>query len=182
MSAFEFISVSVAIVLALTLGRLMTAVTEVFTNHRRDFLHIGFYVLSYVGILTMWWAQWMMVNVEAWTFADFVLVMASPISQYFTVHILLSSNPSEITSWRSHLSQNHRWYFTAFLAQILSVTARRYLIGDETSILLFLTLALNAGAVIWAIISTSRLAQTVVLLGWAASLSFAVVVQFAIAH
>ena len=65
MSAFEFVSVSVAIVLALTLGRLMTAVNDVFATKRWDILHLGFYSLSYVGILTMWWAQWMMVEVEA---------------------------------------------------------------------------------------------------------------------
>ena len=108
MSAFEFISVSVAIVLAMTLGRLMSAVNDVFDRERLDFLHLGYYVLSYVAVMTMWWAQWMMVDVESWTFPGFVLVMASPITQYFAVHSLLSPNPSEVNNWRAHLKNGHR--------------------------------------------------------------------------
>ena len=108
--------------------------------------------------------------------------MASPIAQYFTVHALLSANPSEIENWRNHLTRNHRWYFSAFLAQILAVTARRFLIADETSLLLLFFLALNASAAVWAILSSSRTAQTVVLAVWPLSLGYAVVVQFAIAR
>ena len=144
MSAFEFISVSVAIVLALTLGRLMTAVNDVFDRRRRDYLHIGFYLFSYVGILTMWWAQWMVVGVERWTFFGFVIVMASPIAQYFTVHNLLSSNPSEVKNWRIHFEQNHRWFFSALLAMLLAVTTRRFFIADESSLPLFLLFGVNA--------------------------------------
>jgi hypothetical protein len=182
MSVFEFLSVSVAIVLALTLGRLMTAVNDVFAIKRRDILHVGFYSLSFVGILTMWWAQWMMVGVEAWTFADFVLVMASPIAQYFTVHALLSPNPAEVESWRSYLTQNHRWIFSAFLAQTIAVAARRFIVADDTSFLLLFFMGLHVSTLLWAILSNTRTAQTVVLIVWGTTLGYAVSVQFAIAH
>jgi hypothetical protein len=181
MSEFEFISVSVAIVLALTLGKLMTAVNDVFAAERRDIFHLGFYSLSYVAILTMWWAQWMMVEVETWTFPAFVLVMASPIAQYFTVHTLLSANPSGTGSWRNYLTRSHRWYFSALLAQNIAVAARRFLVAGDTSLLLLFFIALNSGAAIWAISSSTRIAQTAVLATWAVSLGYAVVVQFAIA-
>ena len=181
MSEFEFISVSVAIVLALTLGRLMTAVNDVFAAERRDILHLGFYLLSYVAILTMWWAQWMMVDVETWTFPAFVLVMASPIVQYFTVHALLSANPSEIESWRSYLTRSHRWYFSALLAQNIAVAARRFLIAEDTSLLLLFLISLNVVATLWAILSSARIAQIVVFAVWAVALGYAVAVQFAIA-
>ena len=181
MSEFEFISVSVAIVLALTLGKLMTAVNDVFATERRDILHLGFYSLSYVAILTMWWAQWMMVEVDTWTFPAFVLVMASPIAQYFTVHALLSANPSGTGSWRSYLARSRRWYFSALLGQNIAVAARRFLVAEDTSLLLLFFIALNTGAAMWAILSSARIAQTAVLATWAAALGYAVAVQFAIA-
>jgi hypothetical protein len=181
MSEFEFISVSVAIVLALTLGKLMTAVNDVFATERRDILHLGFYLLSYVAILTMWWAQWMMVEVDTWTFPAFVLVMASPIAQYFTVHALLSANPSGTGSWRSYFARSRRWYFSAFLAQNIAVASRRFLVAEDTSLLLLFFIALNSGVAMWAILSSARIAQTAVLATWAVTLGYAVAVQFAIA-
>lgn len=57
--------------LAITLGKLMTAVNEVFDRNRRDLLHVGFYVLSFVAIMIMWWAQWSMVKNENWNFTVF---------------------------------------------------------------------------------------------------------------
>ncbi len=180
MSAFEFISVSVAIVLALTLGKLMSAVNDVFDKARRDYLHIGFYLLSYIGILTMWWSQWMMVRVETWTFFAFVLVMASPIGLYFTVHSLLSSNPSETESWRGYFERNHRWFFSAMLFTTIAVFLRRFFVADESSQLLLLLFGLRAIVIGWAIASTSRAVHATALATWAVILSYAIAVQFAI--
>jgi hypothetical protein len=180
MSSFEFVSVSVAIVLAITLGRLMSAVNDVFDRKRRDYLHIAFYLVSYVGILTVWWAQWMMSGIERWTFFGFALVMASPIAQYFTVHALLSANPSEVKDWRGHLNRGHRWYFSAMLALTTAVGARRFFLVEGTAELVLLMLGVNAAALVWAIVSKARLPQFVALVAWVITLGFAVVAQFAI--
>ena len=57
MSIFEFLSVSVAIVLALALGKLIGATVDVFNNERRDFLHYGFFLTAFVSVLVQWWSQ-----------------------------------------------------------------------------------------------------------------------------
>ena len=178
MSTFEFVSVSVAIVLAMTLGRLMSAANDVFDKTRRDPLHIGFYILSFAGIMTTWWAQWMMAGLESWTFLEFILVMASPITLHLLVNALLSSNPSEVVSWRDYFDQNRVWIFSALLVVSLIVAVRRWLLSDDTAIPLYL--AVQAVVLIWPIVSPSRRARLTVLIIWALSLVYAVRVQYTI--
>ena len=180
MSAFEFVSVSVAIVLALTLGRLISAVDDVFDRSRRDYLHLGFYILSYVAVLTTWWAQWMMESVETWTFPGFVLVMASPIALYFTVHGLLSSHSSDVENWRSYFEQRHRWFFSALMVTTIAVGTRRLLLADEDSLQLPLVLGVHAAAIVWGIASQARVAHATTLITWAIALGWSVATQFSI--
>jgi hypothetical protein len=178
MSTFEFVSVSVAIVLAMTLGRLMSAAGDVFDKARRDPVHIGFYILSFAGIMTTWWAQWLMASVESWTFLEFIAVMASPITLHFLVNALLSSNPSEVTDWRDYFDRNRIWFFSALLALTLMVAVRRWFLSDDTAITFFL--ALQAVVLIWPLASASRLARVAVLITWGLSLVYAVSVQYTI--
>ena len=180
MSAFEFISVSVAVVLAITLGRLINAVDDVFDRSRRDYVHLGFYILSYVAVLTMWWAQWMMTDAETWTFPGFVLVMASPIALHFAVHGLLSSNSSEVEDWRGYFEKRHRWYFSAQLISTLAVGARRIFLGGEDTVQVPLVLAVHAVVLVWAISSRARVAHWTALTTWALALGISVATQFSI--
>ena len=180
MSIFEFISVSVAIVLALALGRLMTAAQDVFDRKRRDYLHLGFYLVCYVVVLSTWWAQWMLVGVERWTFLDFVLVMASPIALYFTVHSLVSSNPSDVENWRIHFDQQRRWFFSALLVTVVAVAARRVFVAEESLLRFPIFLGFNILAVAWAIASKARPVHILALVIWIVTLSYAITLQFAI--
>jgi len=158
----------------------MSAVNDVFDRERLDFLHLGYYVLSYVAVMTMWWAQWMMVNVESWTFPGFVLVMASPITQYFAVHSLLSPNPSEVNNWRAHLKNGHRWYFSTMLVSVIAVGTRRVYLAEESFLETPLFIVLCGLVFVWAIVSPARIAHIVALVTWALSLGFAVAAQYSI--
>ena len=180
MSIFEFISVSVAIVLALALGRLMSAAHDVFDRKRRDYLHLGFYLVSYAPILTIWWAQWMLVDVERWTFLDFVLVMASPMAMYFTVQSLVSSNPSDVANWRIHFDQQRRWFFSALLVTVVAVAARRVFVAEESLLRFPIFLGFNILAVAWAIASKARPVHILALVIWVVTLGYAITLQFAI--
>ena len=182
MSIFEFISVSVAIVLALVLGRLMAAVQDVFDKTRRDYLHLSFYLVCYVSVLTLWWAQWMIANVERWTFLDFVLVMASPIALYFVVHSLLSSNPSKVENWRIHFERERHWFLSGLLVLTIVVALRRVVLAGEDLLQLPLVLGANLVVLIWAIASKARSVHTLALVMWVVTLGIAVTLQFEIEH
>ena len=145
MSIFEFLSVSVAIVLALALGKLIGATIDVFNKERRDFLHYGFCLAAFVGVTVIWWSQWRMVSKESWHYGEFLLLLGVPISSYLAAHVLVSNDSSRVSSWRSHFVLVHRWFFAALGAQVVLATLRRvYIDGAVMNLAPVITLLILA--------------------------------------
>ena len=124
MTIFEFLSVAVSIVLALTLGRLIAATPHVFSPRSRDALHAGFFLLTTLVVLAIWWLVWSLSDKATWNFFEFLLMMASPMALYLAAQVLVSENPKDVVSWKEHFASIHRWYFGAILATILFAIVR----------------------------------------------------------
>ena len=131
MTQFEFISVAVSIVLALSAARLLTAIPHVLAPGRRYWIHALWSVLLLLMHLSFWWAIWIYREIDPWTFRGFVAVMLTPAFLYLTVSTLVSDNPAAIESWRTHFYARHRTFFSLFLAVVLSALLRQFMVlGD----------------------------------------------------
>ena len=100
MTQFEFISVAVSIVLALSLARLLGAVPHLLAPGRRYWVHGLWAAILLLIHLGFWWAIWAYREVDAWTFRGFAAVMLAPALLYLTGTILVSDSPADVESWK----------------------------------------------------------------------------------
>ena len=121
MTHFEFISVAVSIVLALSAARLLTALPHVLAPGRRYWVHALWSVTLLSMHLGFWWAIWIYREIDPWTFRSFAAVMLTPGLMYLTVSTLVSDSPTSIESWRTHFHTRHRTFFSLYLATVLSI-------------------------------------------------------------
>lgn len=102
MTVFEFLSVAVSIVMALTFGKLIAATPHVFARRARDPVHSGFFMINSFIVLMIWWFVWDLNTKASWTFSEFLIMMGAPASLYLAAHILVSDMPGSIASWKEH--------------------------------------------------------------------------------
>ena len=180
MSIFEFLSVLVAIVLALALGKLISATIDVFNKERRDFLHYGFCLAAFVGVPVIWWSQWAMVSKESWHFGEFLLMLGVPVFSYLAAHVLVSNDSSRVSSWRSHFVMVHRWFFAALGAQVILATLRRIYVDGNPGIVFTvggMSPVVTLSILAIGLFSTKRTVHIGVLMYWSALILFSVSLQ-----
>ena len=177
MTIFEFLSVAVSIVLALTLGKLIAATPHVFSSGARDVLHAGFFLVNSFVVLVIWWMVWTLNDKASWNFLEFITLMGSPICLYLSAHILVSDEPREIDNWQVHFESVHRWYFAATLATVVFAILRMTLVlGAQMRLTLgfiVLVIAFTVG-----IVTSRRSIHAGVLIFWLLFQVFAVSQQF----
>ncbi len=131
MTQFEFISVAVSIVLALSAARLLSALTHLLAPGRRYWVHAVWCVTLLSVHLGFWWAIWTYREVDPWTSRGFAAVMLTPALLYLTVSTLVSDSPAAIKSWRTHFYARHRIFFSLYLAVLLSLPLRQFTVLGE---------------------------------------------------
>ena len=119
MTIFEYLSVAFSIVLALGVSRLASSIRHVFDSSRRDAVHASLFVLLFLIHLILWWRLWPLRDVQEWNFLQFLIVMGGPISLYIAATILVSDEPAEVVSWRAHLAEAHRWFFSVWATSLV---------------------------------------------------------------
>jgi hypothetical protein len=135
MTVFEFLSVAISIVLALTLGKLVAATPHVFSRDKRDPIHAGLFLVNCFVVLNIWWFVWSLHEKTSWNFLEFLILMGSPIALYLAAHLLVSDVPGEVRSWREHFAGVHRWYFAAILATAIFANVRTvWVVGEEANL------------------------------------------------
>ena len=134
MTQFEFISVAVSIVLALSAARLLNAVTHLLAPGRRYWVHALWAASLLPMHLGFWWAIWIYREVDPWTFRGFASVMLTPALLYLTVSTLVSDSPAAIESWRTHFYARRRIFFSLYFAALLSIPLRQFTVLGDASL------------------------------------------------
>jgi len=133
MTHFEFISVAVSIVLALSAARLLAALPHVLAPGRRYWIHALWSLALLFAHMDFWWAIWIYREIDPWTFTGFAVVMLAPALMFLTVSSLVSDSPTTIASWRTHFYGRHRVFFSLYLATICTIPLRQLiLLGDAS--------------------------------------------------
>ena len=131
MTQFEYVTVAVSMVLALTFARILAALPHVLAPGRRYWIHSLWCLVMVAAPIQFWWAIWTYHEIDSWTFRGFASVMLTPALMYLTVNTLVSDNPSATESWRAHFFARRRVIFSLFLAFVLSIVLRQFVVlGD----------------------------------------------------
>ena len=177
MTIFEFLSIAVSIVLALALGKLITATPHIFKRETRHLVHGGFFLVTNLAVLAMWWHVWTLSEKETWNFLEFLVMMGSPIALYSAAQILVSHEPSEVRSWEEYFAGAYHWFFGALLASTIFAMVRAvWVLKADASVVLGLV-GLCVVFVV-GILSKKLAIQVCVLLLWALFQIFAVAERF----
>jgi hypothetical protein len=125
MTHFEFISVGVSIVLALSAARLLAALPHVLAPGRRYWIHAMWSLALLFAHMDFWWTIWIYREIDPWTFTGFAVVMLTPALLFLTVSSLVSDSPMTIASWRTHFYAKHRVFFSLYFATVCSIPLRQ---------------------------------------------------------
>jgi hypothetical protein len=110
MSAFEYLSVLISIILALGMTRVLAGVGEMLqaSSHRQIYsVHLLWSINLFLYLLVAWWVFYRWRNQQPWTFFLFVFVLISPTILYLA-SVLLFPREGDVDStvqYKTHITQ-----------------------------------------------------------------------------
>jgi hypothetical protein len=134
MTIFEYISVAASLVLALAIGNILSASSDILDRNRRDWLHVTWCVLAVLLGLGQWLALWRLNTPENWTSLQFFSVMLSVMIIYGMTHVLVTKRPEQVEDWSVHLVSMTRPLFTLLILSSLAFHLRSFLRFENYSV------------------------------------------------
>ncbi len=131
MTLFEFLTVAISIVLALSAGQLLTNVREVFDPTRRYWVHALWVIHLLFQHLLVWWSFWAYRDVESWNLATFGITLMTPGLLFVCTSTLVPSYSSTVASWETHFFEVRRWFFAARSLFVIFAGFRTWLLLDR---------------------------------------------------
>jgi hypothetical protein len=119
MSAFEYLSVLISIVLALGMTRVLAGVGQMLqarTRERIYWVHLVWIVNLFIYLVLAWWIFYRWRNQQPWTFFLFIFVLISPTILFLASLLLFPPENAldEFVDYEKHYYANHRAFFTIF--------------------------------------------------------------------
>jgi len=143
-SHFEFISIAVSIIFAMTLGRLVASLPEITRRPNRDYLQIAFVIAFIAHQILLWWRLWQLNSIEKWNFLEYFLIITAPLANYLTAIALVGTHgaPEDSEEFFSR-----KWFFYALTATwTISAINTWYLLDIKPYFIAGMTLVAAAGA------------------------------------
>jgi hypothetical protein len=145
MSQFDFLSVLVAIIIALGVSHILTSAAQLIRRRHQVKMHLT--TLVWMGVLLLllvqvWWAAYYRREVGRWTIFSFLLYLLIPILLSVLGYLLVSPNELELHAefdLEKEYYDNRRWFF-GILGTVVIVS-----LGEDAIRSKSLTLDLNAG-------------------------------------
>jgi len=103
MTLFEYMSVAVSLVLALTIAEGLRGLHSAFLPDRRYGVHVAWLLIKLSNPITFWWLLWGWRDfTEVWNFGTYLLAMLVPALIYLQISSLVGHAPNEVMDWRRH--------------------------------------------------------------------------------
>ena len=113
MTLFEFLSVAISIVLALSAAQLLGNLREVFAAPRRYWVHALWVVHLLLVHVIAWWGLWAYRDLESWNLGLFALFLLIPGLIFVCSNALVLPRQGDVTSWEQHFFSVRKWFFAA---------------------------------------------------------------------
>ena len=130
MSHFEYVSVAMALLFALVLGRLLKGLTPCLNAGRRYPVQVAWIFQLLLVCVLQWWALWAAKEV-AWTPIRFLWVLTVPGLQYVRASVLTGENPAAVDSYRDHFFKQRVRFFSLSLANAGQASSTSWVLGLE---------------------------------------------------
>lgn len=128
MTHFEYVSVAVAVIYALAVGRLLSRLGFSVEKERRYLVHTAWIIVLLLICMLQWWQLWRARDVE-WTALRFVWVLALPALLYIRASILVGGDRTDIASFKHHYYSNRIPFFSVGLASMMMVSLAPWVFG-----------------------------------------------------
>ena len=115
MTIFEYLSVSISILLSLATVRLLNGLPHLTTSPTRYWVHVGWVIALAINIVLTWWNIWAYRQIEDWILPWFALLLLTPVTAYYLAATLIPDAPATVESWRSHFFQVRQRFFFAMI-------------------------------------------------------------------
>ncbi|MFT4614397.1 MAG: hypothetical protein ACI9NT_001542 [Bacteroidia bacterium] len=132
MTLFEYITVAISMVLALTIVHGLDGLAHVYDEKRRYSVHAVWFALKLFHPLLLWWSMWGLRDIATWNFLAFVLGVAGPTFLYLQISTLIPRRPDRVTDWKEHYFSVRKRFFLANIALVLSGPLQLFSLGTLT--------------------------------------------------
>ncbi len=128
MSHFEYVSVAIALVCALAVGRLLAGFPPALAASRRYWLHVAWLVALLFVCVTLWWGLWGVRQIS-WTPFRFFWVLSMPGLLFVQAAVLLGDEPARVESFRVHYFDHRIPFFSLLLASAVVLGFNPWVFG-----------------------------------------------------
>ena len=118
---FEFITVAISIIYALSIARCLDALPSSFEPSRRYWVHFTWLCVKLVNPAIIWWSLWGLKEQESFSFAAFLGLLVIAATLYLQIVALVTTDPRAVSDWRSHYYAKRRLFFGVNIALLLQL-------------------------------------------------------------
>lgn len=108
------IRVVLGIILGLSITTLLKGIASII-EHPRKFgwsaIHMSWVIWALVSIVTFWWWEFNLSEVEVWTFGAYLFVVAYCSSYFLLAALLFPTDIREFGGYEDYLLHRRRWFF-----------------------------------------------------------------------
>lgn len=155
MSPFDYISVVLSVVIGLGLSHLLSGCVELVQARERVrfyWVHTTWAVLTFVGIVYLWWSIWGLRNLRVWNFASFLLLLLEPVLMFVAAAFLVPKPDEHPLDLRSYYYANRQGIFGAYTAFAALLILQNALLNNRlwntADWYLLAVLLISAGAIV----------------------------------
>ena len=130
MDIFEYLMVMVAIILGLGVTQILRGLSKIARSEQPSSIVATWATLLFILHVQLWWAFWDLGQVEQWTQAYFILLIAIPCSLFAMTELLLPMGIAPETDWQAHFFSVRVWYFRLFLFFVVLATLNTWVFLD----------------------------------------------------
>jgi hypothetical protein len=122
MTLFEYVTVAISIIVALTIAEGLRGLQSTLDASRRYGVHVAWVFIKLANPVIYWWSTWRLRDLsEAWNMGTFTFALIIPSIMYLQLHSLVSDSPNQIHDWRKHFYKQRRWFFGLHILLIACV-------------------------------------------------------------
>ena len=133
MTHFEYLSVSISLILSLAAARAVGGLPQALESGRRDWLHASWIFVWLWVLVTSWWNIWAYRSAE-FDFVSFLLLLAPSGPLLFLCSVLVPANPDGVDSWHNYfLSIRVRHFVAAAIFWALLIAHQPVLLSTSVS-------------------------------------------------
>lgn len=109
-----YIRVVLGIILGLSITTLLKGIATIIEHPRRfgwSWIHMSWVIWALVSIVTLWWWEFSLSEVQTWTFGAYLFEIAYCSAYFLLASLLFPTDMRDFAGYEDYLLQRRRWFF-----------------------------------------------------------------------